>query len=179
MGRTRIFTSTREPRWFKIDINRSAVNLPRSAFRIREKSAAAKPVWAWAARMVSSSRSRVFMIPPPRAPSTARYRRSRGQGREIRSRYREPTPVFRLSSECLLQSFQPILHQVDLMFRRLDALLRFFLECVDHPNLIRELDSVDHAKGVAAVRKGDLQHAGTEAVQRFGDGPPFRLPLRS
>jgi hypothetical protein len=61
-GRTRIFTSTREPRRFKIDINRSAVNLPRSAFRIREKSAAAKPVWAWAARTVSSSRSRVFMI---------------------------------------------------------------------------------------------------------------------
>src|SRR5436309_5617343 len=27
-GRTRIFTSTREPRRFKIDINRSAVNLP-------------------------------------------------------------------------------------------------------------------------------------------------------
>lgn len=45
-GRTLIFTSTREPRRFKIDINRSAVNPPRSAFRIREKSAAAKPVWA-------------------------------------------------------------------------------------------------------------------------------------
>ena len=40
-GRTRILTSTREPRRFKIAINRSAVNLARSAFRTREKSAAA------------------------------------------------------------------------------------------------------------------------------------------
>lgn len=32
---------------------------------------------------------------------------------------------FHLSSECLLQSLQAILHQVDLVFRRLRALLRF------------------------------------------------------
>jgi len=41
---TRTFTSMREPRRLMIDINRSTVNRPRSALRIREKSAAAIPV---------------------------------------------------------------------------------------------------------------------------------------
>jgi hypothetical protein len=42
--RTLILTSTREPSRLMIDISRSTVNRPRSAFRMREKSAAATPV---------------------------------------------------------------------------------------------------------------------------------------
>ena len=47
---------------------------------------------------------------------------------------------------------------------------------VDHPNLIRELDSINNAKGITAVREGDLQHARTEPVKGFGDVrfPSFR-----
>jgi hypothetical protein len=40
-GRTRIFTSMREPNRLVIDMSRSKVNRPRSALRMREKSAAA------------------------------------------------------------------------------------------------------------------------------------------
>jgi hypothetical protein len=39
----------------------------------------------------------------------------------------------------------------------------------ESPNLIRKLDSKDHAKGITAVRKGNLQHARAETVQGFGD----------
>ena len=126
---TRIFTSTREPRRFKIDINRSAVNLPRSAFRIREKSAAVKPVWAWAARTVSSSRSSVLMISAAKSAfncSISAFSRPRSRNTFPLPRTNEPTQIFRFSSECLLQSFQPIFHQGDLVLRRLDACLDFF-----------------------------------------------------
>jgi hypothetical protein len=44
VGRTRTFTSTRDPSRLMIDIRRSTVNRPRSALRMREKSAAAMPV---------------------------------------------------------------------------------------------------------------------------------------
>ena len=43
-GFTFSLTSTREPSRLMIDINLSSVKRPRSAFRIREKSAAAIPV---------------------------------------------------------------------------------------------------------------------------------------
>lgn len=42
--RTRIFTSTCDPSLLMIDISRSTVNHPRSALRMRAKSAAAIPV---------------------------------------------------------------------------------------------------------------------------------------
>jgi hypothetical protein len=60
--RTRILTSMRAPSLFRIDMRRSTVNRPRSAFRMREKSAAAKPVLPCAARTVIRSRSSALMI---------------------------------------------------------------------------------------------------------------------
>ena len=59
---TRTFTSTREPSRLMIDIRRSTVNRPRSALRMREKSAAAMPVRPCAARTVRYSRSSALMI---------------------------------------------------------------------------------------------------------------------
>ena len=40
---------------------------------------------------------------------------------------------------------------------------------MDDPDFIRELDGIDDTKGIASVRECDLQHAGTETVQRFGN----------
>src|SRR5260370_161377 len=51
--RTLIFTSTRDPSRLMIDIRRSTVNRPRSALRMREKSAAAIPVRPCAPRTLS------------------------------------------------------------------------------------------------------------------------------
>src|SRR5271167_4936577 len=59
---TRTFTSTREPSRFNTEIRRSTVKRPRSALRMREKSAAAIPVRECAARTVSRSRSSALMI---------------------------------------------------------------------------------------------------------------------
>jgi hypothetical protein len=49
---------------------------------------------------------------------------------------------------------------------------------VDHPNLVRELDSIDNPKGITPVREGDLLHA---SRNRAGVWRclPFRLPPRS
>jgi len=60
--RTRTFTSTRDPSLLMIDMSRSTVNRPRSALRMREKSAAAIPVRPCAARTLRPSRSRALMI---------------------------------------------------------------------------------------------------------------------
>ena len=55
------------------------------------------------------------------------------------------------------------------MFWRLDALLRLLLECVNDPDFVRKLDSINDAKRIAAVRERDLQHARTETVQGLGN----------
>ncbi len=108
MGLTRIFTSTREPRRFEIDINRSAVNLPRSAFRY-EKSPPPRSHFEHGRPARSVRRAPASLrFPPPEVPSTARYWRSRDQGREIRSHYRAPTQLFgfhlRASFNCFNRS---------------------------------------------------------------------------
>ena len=56
MLRTFILISTRDPSRLMIDIRRSSVNRPRSALRMREKSAAAMPVRVYAPRTLSPSR---------------------------------------------------------------------------------------------------------------------------
>jgi hypothetical protein len=53
--------------------------------------------------------------------------------------------------------FQPILHDVDFAFGRLDALFRLLLESMNGPDLIRELDGVDDAKCIASKRYRDLK----------------------
>jgi len=61
-------TSTREPSRLMIVMSRSTVNRPRSALRMREKSAAAIPVHLWAARTLKPSRSSPRMISAAAAP---------------------------------------------------------------------------------------------------------------
>ena len=56
------FTSTCDPSRLTIVMRRSTVNRPRSALRTREKSAAAKPVRACAARTLRPARSSDLMI---------------------------------------------------------------------------------------------------------------------
>jgi hypothetical protein len=59
---TFIVTSIREPSRLMIVMRRSAVKRPKSARRMREKSAAAMPVRRCAFRTLNLSRSRVLMI---------------------------------------------------------------------------------------------------------------------
>ncbi len=68
--RTLILTSTLEPRRLMIDIKRSTVNRPRSALRIREKSAAAIPVRPCAPRTLRPSRPSALMISAARMALT-------------------------------------------------------------------------------------------------------------
>jgi len=66
-GRTRTFTSTLDPRRFKMDIKRSRVNRPRSALRIRGKSAEAIPVRLAAPGLRIALRQQFVkrVVPPP------------------------------------------------------------------------------------------------------------------
>ena len=55
------------------------------------------------------------------------------------------------------------------MFWRLDALLGFLLKCMNDPEIIRKVDSVNDAKRIAPKRQGDFEDAGTQAVHGFRD----------
>jgi hypothetical protein len=61
------------------------------------------------------------------------------------------------------------------VFQRPVALLRFLLECMDNPDFICDLDSIDHAKRIATKFQGNLKDARTEAVQRFRNVCLFAL----
>jgi hypothetical protein len=43
------------------------------------------------------------------------------------------------------------------VFQRLDALLRFLLECMDNSDFIRKLDRIHDAKRISPMRERDLQ----------------------
>ena len=45
------------------------------------------------------------------------------------------------------------------MFSRLDALGRFLLKRMHDPNLITELDGINHSKRITAKCQGDLEYA--------------------
>lgn len=56
----------------------------------------------------------------------------------------------------------------DLPFRRLAALRRFFLEGMDHPDMIAQLHCVNDPKGVARERQGYFQDTRAEPLQGLG-----------
>ena len=49
--------------------------------------------------------------------------------------------------------------------RRLDALRRFLLEGLEHPDIAAELHCVDNPVSIALKRQCDLQHAGAKPMQ--------------
>src|ERR1035437_5565176 len=59
--------------------------------------------------------------------------------------------------------------QVDLLLRRFDPRLRFLLEGVDHPNVVADLQRVDHPERVAAMLERQFHHAGAKTSQRLGN----------
>jgi hypothetical protein len=107
---------------------------------MREKSAAAKPVLACAARTVSSSRSSVLII------SAARSAFNCSISALSWPRSRKTFPLPRTTSRFSpfigvpLQSLESILRQVYLVFRCLGALFRFLLKCMNDPDFIRQLN---------------------------------------
>ena len=102
---TRAFTSTREPSRLRIDVRRSMVNRPRSAWQMREKPAGEIPVRPCAARTVGRSRSSALTISAARmalncsAPAFL-CPRSRNA-----CRFLALLPAFDFSSRHLLQYF--------------------------------------------------------------------------
>src|SRR2546425_1856343 len=68
----------------------------------------------------------------------------------------------------LLSSLEPLLYQLDLFRRCLDAALGLLLKRVEHIDGARETDCVDGAIAVAVVIFDDLQHVGAdESLQGF------------
>lgn len=59
--------------------------------------------------------------------------------------------------------------QVDLVFRGFDPALRFFLEGVDHPDVVINLQGVDNPVRIAPVFQCQFHHAGAKPGQVLGD----------
>jgi hypothetical protein len=112
--RTLTLTSTRDPSRLMIDMRRSTVNRPKSALRMREKSAAAIPVRLCAARTLRPSRSSALMISGARMALNCWASVSHARGREKHFRCPALLLAFRSSSQHLLQSLQTGLDQIDI-----------------------------------------------------------------
>ena len=150
-----------------IDMRRSTVNRPSSALRMREKSAAAIPVRPCAARTLRCSRSSALMISAARMPlncSTSAFLCPRSRNTLPLSPHH--LQLFAFHRSISFNLFKRSLYQVDFVLGRPDALRRFFLERMDHPDLGGKLHRVYHANGIAFKRQRDLKHA--RAMPRRG-----------
>ena len=181
-GRSSTLTVTwsRLSRAARILISRSSVKRPKSALRIREKSAAAKDVSSAAFLTVRRCWSRTAMI---LAASTALACLMSARG-SPKSRNTFPLPSTNSNSLSLIRQFpfqsrQPGSHKVDLGFRGPDPRRRFLLERVDDPQRSRYFGDVYHTPGIGPEPQSDLQHARSQAAQPVLLCRPCHLPQRS
>jgi hypothetical protein len=68
----------------------------------------------------------------------------------------------------LLQLLQPILDQVVLVFRGLDAVRGFFLKRMNHPKLFPDLHRIDHAERIATLAHCNLKYSRPGPFHRLG-----------
>src|SRR3990167_10444446 len=54
------------------------------------------------------------------------------------------------------------------MLRRFNAMRRFFLERMDHPEVFADLHSVDHPERIAPKGQRDFKHARSKTLHRLG-----------